>query len=1492
MPLSNLQLGYVDKLISSAPKVGTAVNGQPAEYVDPKTGQPTTAWNSHVHGLWGRVGQVLQAPVGIVESVVEGIGSTIGSQVAGQSLGASMGGGARLAGGQIGGIVTGKETHSFQEAFSDPLATEGLPEWSRKPVGAALGLTADIALDPTTYLGVGMLTKTGKVAQEMGSVTRAAERIATTTDELTKAERAMSAIGVQSKLARDARAAVAAGQSIELGKTAAQQVKLGQRASLGFGFVGKEKIWTSKTVNNAFEASKAQFAETLKSAAQRAWDATAGKTVAGAKVGGGLKKAVVYAQEKLKAGFSTKTGNEEVDTVEAIARNKQEYLVQQSNKMAEEAQKVYNSLPVEGQNRIATVLQGVLSEAKLTKEELAVFKQVDTYRQTLTAWRQHALVDPVEITNWLPRVQKKEERMMSFMTEDSRPSMVHGESQSNMPARKLDTLTPKVNASGTAKEGVQDLTKFNKVTDARGNVTYTRKTPVSLQLTNAPKYEPTPEEFTQFDTMLTQAGGTRQQFLTDIRGVAQDSGTTFPEDLQPFALKSGESAKDKLIRKRGEMPTDLLRYTVVSPTPEQAMPNVIAALEQRGYHVLTDMTDNLFATEGAGYKHIALKFTKEGDTSGIIHELQIIQPNMQMAKSGLGHMAYDINKSIELIRADYGTNAIVDKAEAALKRVSAKLYDEAYKLDNPTKAEPTFYRGTKQASSSLADTLNSGKATFATESEKSAKGYAAARGGRKGVVHDFNYPYKPVLKPKNIDQVLSAMKKYHPEVFKDTRWTDDIGMSVFEANTDAIALQYVNQGFSTELSDTIRKMGLDGVITRGGEAGTEYVLAAPKPGFQLTPTEDFLRASTLRPNSTNALSSSSSIGVPFFSKSDIKSVNDLLAIARAPASAKSSTLETLVKRLESIGADTGVIDNSNLASAGADVNRLPSATDVYTRSTAPIETVEGKQGVNDWIREQNKTLAPNEQIPLFETNPVVALQRRGMGIARAVSAKEYVAGMKRFGKLAQDAPDNWLAVDLKGLDGMRFEPEVAKHIDAVYQAWKPEELGVFMRMFRPVQDLWKAQALLSPAYHTRNFVSNKWNNFLAGVNDAEVYKIAFDVQRGKEIAPIMDGAGHVWTSEEIIDAALKNGVINEGWYAKDIGTNVEKTMTQSLLNKTLNPLNRENVLFKMNRNAGSAIENNDRLAHFIYKLREGNSAFDASQSVKKYLFDYGELTPFEQKTMKSLFPFYTWTRKNIPLQLEALATQPGKFAGTYKVQNAVEANAGPAPDERFLSSYIKDNVPVRIRTNKDGSTEYFLLGSWLPSAQMLDFLSQSQDSFIGMMTPFIKVPLETLFNKSLFFKTQTGDLQDIESTPGESKNFLGLAVRGKVANLLRNIRLLNIIDQTNPAGIFGDQKRSALVQFPAFKAPLGIGEVAPTQQQQGLQSPEPSALQKITSVFAGKTASYSPKVAAPFYRNEQQRAITDKTSTMKKELKKGNRKRADLIRQEIIQLRKKMATGG
>src|SRR3990167_5934575 len=150
----------------------------------------------------------------------------------------------------------------------------------------------------------------------------------------------------------------------------------------------------------------------------------------------------------------------------------------------------------------------------------------------------------------------------------------------------------------------------------------------------------------------------------------------------------------------------------------------------------------------------------------------------------------------------------------------------------------------------------------------------------------------------------------------------------------------------------------------------------------------------------------------------------------------------------------------------------------------------------------------------------------------------------------------------------------------------------------------------------------------------------------------------------------------------------------------VNPLSPAGRLMRAPREIGRFIENNARIAHFADRIAKGDGMLDASLSVKKHLFNYNELTPFERKVMVRVIPFYRFISNNLPLQLQFAAKQPGKFGAMIRALKA--AGFDESGGDLGLPMQDLEAIPI-------------------PG---MDALGTMRKEMLGRLNPRLKGPLE------------------------------------------------------------------------------------------------------------------------------------------------------------------------
>jgi len=167
------------------------------------------------------------------------------------------------------------------------------------------------------------------------------------------------------------------------------------------------------------------------------------------------------------------------------------------------------------------------------------------------------------------------------------------------------------------------------------------------------------------------------------------------------------------------------------------------------------------------------------------------------------------------------------------------------------------------------------------------------------------------------------------------------------------------------------------------------------------------------------------------------------------------------------------------------------------------------------------------------------------------------------------------------------------------------------------------------------------------------------------------------------------------------------------------------------RGYGILLEEQARGALYLWKKSQKFSPLDAQRTVNKYLFDYSALSPFEKQRLAPLFLFYTWSRKNIPLQLKEMIQNP-RFANVF--QNITGFDQEDAP------LYLRNGVSFPVPGLED--TFVGTLGFPIEDLSFLSVSDTDPNVFSQMrrvvermttrLAPAFRIPIELSMGKEAF----------------------------------------------------------------------------------------------------------------------------------------------------------------
>ncbi|RJQ10617.1 MAG: hypothetical protein C4551_02285 [Bacillota bacterium] len=432
----------------------------------------------------------------------------------------------------------------------------------------------------------------------------------------------------------------------------------------------------------------------------------------------------------------------------------------------------------------------------------------------------------------------------------------------------------------------------------------------------------------------------------------------------------------------------------------------------------------------------------------------------------------------------------------------------------------------------------------------------------------------------------------------------------------------------------------------------------------------------------------------------------------------------------------GVAEAAALAKWQKRLAKLPTKTRFAKKRT--LETFEDLERFVEWARQ-----FPGLEKLAIEDDFVKVMGIRKLAHARVMANHDMLASLRAVGDDlvadAKTAPAHFVDSPVPQLKGVKVAPEVARFLNDFKEPFTNiESLRGILGIFDKGTNFWKGLATAArPGFHIRNAISNVFNNWLAGVRDISFYRDAYRLQRaaakGDDALRALRVRGK--NGLELWREVVSSGVTGHGWMGADIGETLEDVLRgarQPSRGGVLAEALRHPVL--TGRRVGTAVEDNARVAHYLAKRAEGLDIEEAVLSVKGALFDYDELTPFERNVLKRVFPFFTWSRKNIPLQFSMLLQQPGVYAKLGHLKDAAET-LSTGPDEADLPEWMRDAYVVRLPFQIGDKQLYANVD--LP---LNDLSLPSGREVLSMLNPLLKLPVEWFTNTQLFSGTPLEDV--------------------------------------------------------------------------------------------------------------------------------------------------------
>ena len=387
---------------------------------------------------------------------------------------------------------------------------------------------------------------------------------------------------------------------------------------------------------------------------------------------------------------------------------------------------------------------------------------------------------------------------------------------------------------------------------------------------------------------------------------------------------------------------------------------------------------------------------------------------------------------------------------------------------------------------------------------------------------------------------------------------------------------------------------------------------------------------------------------------------------------------------------------------------------------------------------------------------------------QTVLTKEYKANRSAFDEIQKLKDKGWKTIPELGNTHL-YPPESYNDIKRLSGMFDSRNVAPLMRNIDKVTTMWKVAATIyNPGYYTRNLIGEVLTGWLGGVNNPLYYKRSgewskhlrtyetgtlpflqeHDSLKGymkwaaNDTSPVVARRAGEDISAIKAEALYQDQALESSFINTEFQDQVQRTAEGLRPNRVTAPVK---ATHKKVQELGENAENYPRKAHFLHALEHAPAKMNlkeaseyAAEQVRKYHFDYSDVTNFEKTVMMRAFPFYKWTRKAVPLMAGMLFHSPGKMSAIPKGMAAASTigmggnehldGFSPVYDED-TPEWIKDMGAYPMGTDEEGKTTYGNVVT--PQIDGLRAIFEPGAAANLMANPLAKVPLELLLGKNL-----------------------------------------------------------------------------------------------------------------------------------------------------------------
>jgi hypothetical protein len=296
------------------------------------------------------------------------------------------------------------------------------------------------------------------------------------------------------------------------------------------------------------------------------------------------------------------------------------------------------------------------------------------------------------------------------------------------------------------------------------------------------------------------------------------------------------------------------------------------------------------------------------------------------------------------------------------------------------------------------------------------------------------------------------------------------------------------------------------------------------------------------------------------------------------------------------------------------------------------------------------------------------------------------------------------------------DPRVMEIFENAHRLRDPAFARAAQRFMGPYTKFFKAWAVATPGFHVRNSFSNGFMLFAAGGRPDSLYRGLLAFRALKEAIDKGESfethVAKLSAEEQVrVRGAYFAMMGSGGGLMSDVDLSTGSRLYANKFTKKLQKL-------------GIAADNHARFMLAYDGMDNGMDALTAAARVKRFMVDY-EDTSVADAYMRQIMPFWMWTSRNLPLQIQNIFLNPK----AYRFYTAMSNNFRDEDETNKLPKYLREVGAFAL----PGGKTYF--SPDLPFSRVGQQIEQIQSPrrLAADVNPLLRVPLEVMLSNKKFY---------------------------------------------------------------------------------------------------------------------------------------------------------------